>query len=836
MYGEDFDKLYMKYVEEGKYRKKIPAQQLWLSIIKAQIETGTPYILYKDAVNKKSNQKNLGTIKSSNLCVAPETKILTDKGYVTIKDVCDEEVNVWNGSEFSKVTVRQTGRMQKLVTIGFSNGMKLRCTPYHKFYIETGSRPADKSVEKVVEAKNLQVGMNVIRYSTPTINTSTETMKSPYTHGLFCAEGTYLTHNWKNSGKRCTYRKWSGTDFCKRHQRNAVTLGLNDEICNAKCCEPVPLIFLYGGKKELLPHIDHEYAHDEDVNDRLSVRLSNAIAEKYFVPQNCTIDTKLRWFEGYVDGDGCVLRNGSIITLQFSSINYDFIMNIAYMLQTMGINSKVSLMRGAKTTMMPNHKGGSQEYECKPIYRVTLDTRSVYHLKTLGFSPKRININDVQKPEFKSKSQFVKICKIEDNDEYDDTYCFNEPLKHRGVFNGVLTGNCSEITEFSDDKDYASCNLASLSLPAFVRSAKNDDGTDNYWYDFEGLQQVAQIVCRNLNKVIDNTFYPVVETEVTNKKHRPLGIGVTGLADVFAMMRLPFDSSEAAKLNVEIFEAIYYGAATASMLIAKRRTEMRDELDTATDDRRAEILKYLNMIQEEERLTEYRGAYCSFKGSPAEEGVLQFDLWGHVPSDRWDWQSLKENVKKYGLRNSLLTTCMPSASTSQIIGNNESIEPFTSNAYVRETLAGNFYIINRYLVNDLLRLGIWDEALKNKILAGNGSIQHIPEIPDDIKSLYKTSFELKQKVLIDQSADRGPYICQSQSLNLFMEDPDYVRVSNAHFYGWRRGLKTGSYYLRSRTKAKMTAYTLEATAPPSAQPSAPAVCRRDDPSCLACSA
>lgn len=397
---------------------------------------------------------------------------------------------------------------------------------------------------------------------------------------------------------------------------------------------------------------------------------------------------------------------------------------------------------------------------------------------------------------------------------------------------------CSEVVLYSDDKEYASCNLASLSLPAFVRTIKNEDGTERYEYDFEGLQQTAQIVCRNLNKVIDKSYYAMKETEINNKKHRPLGIGVTGLADVFAMMRYPFDSAEAAKLNIDIFESIYYGCAVASMLIAKRRAELRDELDVNTEPaRKEEILKYLMMTAEEEALTEYRGAYVSFKGSPAEQGQMQYDLWNWTPSDRWNWQELKDNIKMYGLRNSMLTTCMPSASTSQIIGNNESIEPITSNAYVRETLAGNFYIINKYLVNDLIRLGLWNESMKNRILAGSGSIQHISEIPDNIKALYKTSFELKQKVLIDQSADRGPYICQSQSLNLFMEDPDFARVSNAHFYSWRRGLKTGCYYLRSRPKAKMSAYTLEASTP-AAPPTqtAGAVCRRDDPTCLACSA
>jgi len=406
---------------------------------------------------------------------------------------------------------------------------------------------------------------------------------------------------------------------------------------------------------------------------------------------------------------------------------------------------------------------------------------------------------------------------------------------------GVIKSSnlCSEIIQYSDHGSYASCNLASISLPAFV--VVNEDGTMSF--NFEELQKTAQIVTRNINKIIDRTFYPVKETERNNKLHRPLGIGVTGLADVYAMMRYPFDSQEAAKLNVEIFEAIYYGAVTASMLISKRRTELREELDspTTTEERGKVIKEYLAMLPEEEELTEYPGSYASFKGSPAEKGLLQYDLWGHTPSSRFDWITLKNNIKLYGLRNSLLTTCMPSASTSQLIGNNESIEPITSNVYVRETLAGNFNIINKYLVADLIKLGLWNDTMKNNILAGGGSIQHIAEIPDDIKTLYKTSWELKMKVLIDQSADRGPFICQSQSLNLFIEDPDVSRISNAHFYSFKRGLKTACYYLRTRPKVKMNAYTLDsaATANTTADAHAEAVlaCRRENPeACLMCSA
>ena len=392
---------------------------------------------------------------------------------------------------------------------------------------------------------------------------------------------------------------------------------------------------------------------------------------------------------------------------------------------------------------------------------------------------------------------------------------------------------CSEIIEYSDDNSYAVCNLASISLPAFVEV---DTETGVKKFNLEKLHKVSQIITRNLNKVIDRTFYPVPETNNSNLKHRPIGLGVQGLADVYAMIRVAFDSPEAAKLNRDIFETIYHGALTASVRIAKKRSELREEFDSLlktneilnteevqkTHDialhdmlknealkRANEIGAYLGLTEDELKLQKYRGAYSTFDGSPASEGLLQFDLWGKQPEGNWDWTTLKEEIKKYGLRNSLLLAPMPTASTSQILGNTECFEPITSNIFQRQTLAGEFTIINKHLITDLLELGLWNVEMKDRILAGGGSVQHIAEIPTTIKVLYKTAWELKQKVLIDQAAERGIYVCQSQSLNLFVEDPDISKLSNMHFYAWRAGLKTGCYYLRTRPKAKMSAYTLE---------------------------
>lgn len=630
--GDDFDALYTKYEAEGKFRKKVKAQSIWMGIMKSQIETGTPYLCYKDAANKKSNQKNLGTIKSSNLCVAPETKVLTSHGDIVISTLDGKTVDIWNGQEWSSVTITKTSDSSELIRIYTDDENVIECTLYHKFHLQDGT---------VIEARDLNAGDVLLNWCTP---------------------------------------------------------------------------------------------------------------------------------------DG-------------------------YLVQNVGIRL------------------------------------------------------------------------IQRNSRYDATYCFNEPKRHMGVFNGILTGNCSEIIEYSDDSSYAVCNLASISLPAFIKSGAS---TMELEFDFVELHRVSQIITRNLNKVIDRTFYPVPETKTSNMKHRPIGLGVQGLADVYAIMRYAFDSPEAAQLNREIFETIYHGALTASIAISQRRRELVDELFTLFDQhpdtgsRKAEILSHLQLTPEEAAIVyydtpnskkpKYYGAYSSFVGSPAEQGLLQFDLWNQTPEsererlvadgtkgtlNRWDWTTLKAKLKMYGMRNSLLLAPMPTASTSQILGNTECFEPITSNIFQRQTLAGEFTIINKHLVKDLVALGMWNIDMKNKILVGGGSVQHIAEIPEAIRVLYKTAWELKQKSLIDQAADRGIYVCQSQSLNLFVEDPEFAKLNAMHFYAWKSGLKTGCYYLRTRPKAKMSAYSLSPS--PSAPLQIPSAatqaaeeepvlaCRRDNPDCIMCS-
>ena len=324
---------------------------------------------------------------------------------------------------------------------------------------------------------------------------------------------------------------------------------------------------------------------------------------------------------------------------------------------------------------------------------------------------------------------------------------------------------CTEIMEYTSADEVAVCNLASLALPRFVTEGQ---------FDFGKLYEVTYQVTKNLNCIIDNNFYPVEEARNSNLRHRPVGLGVQGLADVFILMRLPFESDLAAVLNKNIFETIYFAAMTASKDLAKER-----------------------------------GAYETFGGSPLSKGLFQFDLWGVKPSDRHDWEKLREEVKQFGVRNSLLVAPMPTASTSQILGNNECFEPYTSNIYTRRVLSGEFIIVNKHLLKDLINLGLWNNTMKDNIIRANGSVQHIEEIPKEVRELYKTVWEIKQRNLIDMAADRGAFICQSQSLNLFVDNPNTAKLTSMHFYAWKKGLKTGMYYLRTQAATKAVQFTVE---------------------------
>lgn len=534
VYGDEFEALYQRYEAEGRARAKVPIQKIWLAIIKSQVETGTPYMLYKDQCNKKSNQKNLGTIKSSNLCVAPETWVRTRNGDRPIALLENADVEVWNGVEWSPVIVRKTADSAEIidVRVRMCNEVTtvirtLSCTPEHKFILYDGSR---------VSAKDLNKG--------------------------------------------------------------------------------------------------------DDLNP-------------------------------WVDQNG-IQHTASIVMVQYTG----------------------------RTS---------------------------------------------------------------------STYCFTEPLRHQGMFNGIITGQCTEILEYTDPETTAVCNLASIGLPTFV-----ENGTFNY----EKLEEITRLVTRNLNKVIDYTYYPVETARQSNLKYRPIGIGVQGLADVYAMLKMNYGDGT---LNRDIFETIYYAAVSESV-----------------------------------RLAQLNGAYQGFQGSPASRGEFQFDMWGVTPTNRYDWEALRSNMVKYGMANSLLVAPMPTATTSQMFGFNECFEPFTSNIYLRRTLAGEFVVVNKYLVEDLKELGLWTTTMRTNIIRDGGSIAAIQDIPEEIRERYKTAWEISPRIVIDLAKERGAYICQSQSMNIFVDGPTNAKLSSIHMYAWKSGLKTGMYYLRTRPRTKAIQFTV-------------------DPSCVMCS-
>ncbi|MDB4075888.1 MAG: ribonucleoside-diphosphate reductase subunit alpha [Crocinitomicaceae bacterium] len=348
---------------------------------------------------------------------------------------------------------------------------------------------------------------------------------------------------------------------------------------------------------------------------------------------------------------------------------------------------------------------------------------------------------------------------------------------------------CTEIIEYTAPDEVAVCNLASLALPKYV--------TDEGKFDHDKLFEVTYQATLNLNKIIDGNFYPVEEARNSNMRHRPIGLGVQGLADAFILMGLPFESEEARALNKEVFETIYYASMTASKDLAK-----------------------------------VDGAYESYEGSPVSKGEFQFDLWNVTPTNRWEWDVLKAEVMEHGVRNSLLLAPMPTASTAQILGNNECFEPYTSNIYTRRVLSGEFIIVNKHLLKDLVKEGLWNKEMRRMIMTANGSIQNIDIVPQRLKDLYKTAWEISQKAIIDLAADRGAYICQSQSLNIFMENANFGKLTSMHFYGWEKGLKTGMYYLRTKAATDAIKFTVDKIA--TEEPSEKAI-KEAEAEALACS-
>lgn len=773
VYGEEFDALYEKYEREGLGVRTVKARELWTSILDSQIETGNPYMLFSDAVNKHSNQKNLGTIKSSNLCVAPETRILTKTGYHPIASLAGRRVEVWNGEEFSETTVLKTGEAQKLLTVTFSNGTTLRCTHYHKFYLETGRVPSEKSVIIQVDAKDLKMGDRIPKIQFPIITSGADTtlpLELAYTHGAFCGDGSY-----DEGRKHIEVYRPDKTNIFMEHLAHTH-------------------VYQWEDKRR---------AHPNDIATKFTIR--NDIPEKFYVPINAPIETRLRWLEGYSDADGAITDQNGAKNIKIMSVEFDFINDVRLMLQSMGVDAPIAVVRKAGLVVINRACTGLCTVNGRTLFTIHLDNKCISTLRALGFSPHRLDVSGQDPAPGRGLKKYVRVVSVRDDGETADTYCFNEPKRHAGIFEGVLGGNCTEIVEYTSDAETACCNLGSIALGRFVKARGDDDsdpkrlvgslGARDRFYDFKELAEVTRVLTRNLNKVVDRNFYPSTKSEYSNRKNRPIGLGVQGLADAFVLMGLPFDSSGASKLNRRIFETIYFAALDASCDLAAEH-----------------------------------GPYDSYEGSPISRGVLHFDSFGGEPDPvlALPWSDLRRRIAAHGVRNSLLVAPMPTASTAQILNSNECFEPFTSNVYVRRVLSGEFVLCNKHLVADLVSLGLWTPALRNDLVLADGSVQTL-DIPERLKAIYKTAWEISGRTLVDLAADRQAFVDQSQSLNVFMANPTHSKLSSYHFYAWKKGLKTGSYYIRIKAAASAIKFT--ATKKEKEKPSVDV----DEAAALACS-
>lgn len=720
LYGDEFESAYVEAENSGLAVKKMKARDLYAKMMKTLAQTGNGWITFKDSSNRGCNQtaKKGNVVHLSNLCVAPETTILTDKGHIRIDSLVDQSVNVWNGKQWSEVVVRKTGSDQKLVTVTLSNGAKIECTEYHKFILSDGTR---------VSAKELTPGTKLIKSSFPVLKDG-EDFKYAYTHGAFCGDGT-------------TYGPDDNTKKFKK-------------------------ISLYPGKHDIKDFLEHRTkSASEDSSGRITLILPKDLQDKFVVPVNASISSKLDWFAGFCDTDGTVHRNGDCESISVSNTNFEFLNNIRLMLLSLGVDSKISPLAQEKMTRLPDHKGGYGMYKTKATYRLLVTAVDTYKLMTLGFSPKRIKLAG-SKPGF-DRRRFVRVVSVVDHGRIDDTYCFNEPLENAGVFNGVLTGQCTEILEVTNSEETAVCNLGSINLAHHIDHSTGE-------FDFASLSKTVRTAVRQLNRVIDRTFYSIPTAKSSNSKWRPVGLGLMGLQDVFFIKGIPFDSVEARALSKKISEEIYYHALLASSEIA-----------------------------------EENGPHPAFADTRTARGELQFDAWGVVPSDTARWDALRERIKKVGLRNSLIVAIAPTATIASIAGCYECIEPQVSNLFKRETMSGEFIQINKYLVETLKSRGLWTPEVRDEIKSHEGSVQSIDSLPDDLKLVYRTVWETPMRSLIDMAADRGAFICQSQSLNLFMENPTIGALSSMYNYANKKKLKT-TYYLRSRPATKINKATVAA--------------------------
>jgi ribonucleoside-diphosphate reductase alpha chain len=779
-YGDDFEELYWKYVEEKKYRKVVKAQEVWKKILEAQIETGVPYICYKDSVNKKCNQKNLGTIKSSNLCseislfsddnqyaccFTGDTRVLTATGYQRI-DQCDnlEVFSFFNND--TELKEQASFKRAKLIDNGEKDVFKLICTGTkpikatsdHLFLTITG-RNNNKKVNKY-KWKQLSELQPKDKILLPCTNVLPLYDITPTEDIAYMSIGWMLGDGWQSGGKnRVTYGVCFGPD--EEYARDKVAKCFSDmvNLCDdhkngrhkstSSCYKDKNGVYNWSSSKQsFIKYIKETYglhektAHFKEIPDKIKESTPNQISS---------------FLSGLFSADGTVyIGNRKRFNVGLTSASETLLYDTQELLRCFGIESRCYYYY-VKTK--DNYQG------CLIIDNIKSIERFAQYIKFTLCQKKQdkltYGLKTVQKRE--TNRQYAVVKSVEYHG-VEKVYDLNIPETHNFLAEGQVVHNC---------------NLSSIALPKFVEYSENGKP----YFNFEKLCEIAEYIITPMNKVIDNNYYPTPETAKSNFAHRPLGIGAQGLADVFFKMKLPFESKEAKQLNKEIFETIYYGCMKGSIELAKKD-----------------------------------GAYSSFKGSPFSEGKFQFDLAQEYDgikleeylSGRWDWEALRKELVEYGARNSMLVALMPTASTAQIMGNIESFEPIDSCIFKRRVLSGEFMVVNKHLVEDLNKLKLWNKEMKDTIIANNGSIQSITEIPDNLKEVYKTVWEISMKSVIEQCRDRGVFVDQMQSMNLFMANPTYKKLSSMHFYGWKNNLKTGCYYLRSKAIASAGKFSVDA--------------------------
>ncbi len=830
-YGGEFEALYHKYEREGKQRKTIKAQELWFAILESQIETGTPYILYKDAANKKSNQKNLGAIRSSNLCTeiiqytskdevavcfTKDTKILTKNGLKNIVDCDGEEVytyfesdsNLIKNERFVKATLLPQG-IKEVYQIQVQGSKSIKATLNHPFLVRTkrgmGKNKANRNSYEWKKLSEIEIGDYLFAPKNKAIhkvNIHQQLDNHYLTAGWMLGDGWQVEDKHKMAtfgvcfGKNDEYAKETVVEqLISWHQ--SVPLAKNGWHNNAPK--------LYQDRNGVYAWSTSKIGFKDLMQDKFGFQLTKASGKRiYDKIANAQPHQIASFLSGLFSADGCVTVSNAKPCIALSSASETLLHDVQALLRVFGVHSRVRFGEVSK-----------REGRFQGTLAVMGQENLIAFMTAVGFklAPKKeAKFNEIftnTSYDFTIEGRdYLEVQRIICLGE-EEVFDLNVPEAHHFVADGVLVHNC---------------NLGSLSLGKFV---------ENNVFDHQKLYEMTRVLTRNLNKVIDINYYPVPQAQYSNFRHRPIGLGVQGLADAFILMRYPFESAEAKQLNKEIFETIYFAAMTESCALAEKL-----------------------------------GAYETFKGSPVSQGIFQFDMWNVTPTKRWDWETLRAKVMEKGVRNSLLVAPMPTASTSQILGNNECFEPYTSNIYSRRTLSGEHIIVNKHLLKDLVRLGLWDQEMREILIAANGSVQHIEGLPDELKLLYKTAWEISQRAIIDMSADRGAYICQSQSLNVFIENPTFGKLTSMHFHAWQKGLKTGMYYMRSKSAVDPIKFSISqkhqrqfGTATPVAaakvaQPVAVAearpkfnvaamaaadefegkACSMDDPDCAACSA